>query len=153
MRAILGASALAVALPAAAQTPASAFDYSIANVVPGQWTYSPAAAGGNSSFATVPGQPLLTVRCDRARRQVSIARTATGAAPFLFVWSSAMTRNVPAGYDPATKLLTGQLSASDKLLDALAFSRGRIVVGATTAGTLVAPAWPDVARVVEDCRV
>jgi hypothetical protein len=41
--------------------------------------------------------------------------------------------------------------ARDSLLDAMAFSRGRFVLQAGTAD-LVLPAWPEVARVIEDCR-
>lgn len=43
------------------------------------------------------------------------------------------------------------LPATDALLDAMAFSRGRFVLQAGTAA-LVLPAWPEVARVIEDCR-
>ncbi|MGH6659562.1 MAG: hypothetical protein ACREBM_07940, partial [Sphingomicrobium sp.] len=67
--------------------------------------------------------------------------------------SSAERRNVPAGFNPATGLLTAELAAFDKLLDSLAFSRGRIAVGPSNAPALVAPAWPDIVRVIEDCRV
>lgn len=41
--------------------------------------------------------------------------------------------------------------ASDPLLDAMAFSRGRFVLQGGPA-SLVLPAWPEVARVIEDCR-
>ena len=146
-------AALAAAAPAAAQTTAPTFDYSIANAVGGRWTYTQSAGGSSASFATAPGQPLLTLTCNRSLRRVSIARTATGIAPFLLVWSTSMNRNVPAGYNPATKLLTAELSAYDRLLDALAFSRGRIVVAPSNGAPLVVPAWPDIIRVIEDCRV
>lgn len=41
--------------------------------------------------------------------------------------------------------------ARDPLLDAMAFSRGRFVLQAG-ASELVLPPWPEVARVIEDCR-
>ncbi len=41
--------------------------------------------------------------------------------------------------------------ARDPLLDAMAFSRGRFVLQAG-ASDLVLPPWPEVARVIEDCR-
>ena len=44
------------------------------------------------------------------------------------------------------------LPADDPLLDELAFSRGRFTVEATGLATLVLPAWPEPARVIEDCR-
>jgi hypothetical protein len=39
------------------------------------------------------------------------------------------------------------------LLDALANSRGRIGFAAGAEPPLVVPAWPEIARVIEDCRV
>ena len=44
------------------------------------------------------------------------------------------------------------LPASDPLLDQMAFSRGRFLVAAEGGPSLVVPAWPELARVVEDCR-
>ena len=65
----------------------------------------------------------------RARRgSVSISKPATAAAPFLSVWTSDMTRNVPATFNPATATVSAATDAYDPLLDALAFSRGRIAV-------------------------
>jgi hypothetical protein len=49
--------------------------------------------------------------------------------------------------------LAATLSASDPLLDQIAFSRGRFTVEVAGQPQLVLPAWPEVARVVEDCRV
>jgi hypothetical protein len=42
--------------------------------------------------------------------------------------------------------------AGDAALDWIAFSRGRFVVAATGMPLLVLPAWPEPARVIEDCR-
>jgi hypothetical protein len=44
------------------------------------------------------------------------------------------------------------LSPRDTLLDWMAFSRGRFMVQSSGAPTLYVPAWPELARVVEDCR-
>jgi len=71
---------------------------------------------------------------------------------FLNIWTSSAARSVPASFDPATKRITIQLSAYDPLLDALAFSRGRFAIVASGTPALVLPAWPEIARVVEDCR-
>ena len=42
--------------------------------------------------------------------------------------------------------------ARDPLLDAMAFSRGRFAVEVSGGPTLVVPAYPEVTRVIEDCR-
>jgi len=44
------------------------------------------------------------------------------------------------------------LSARDPLLDAIAFSRGRFALEAAGLETLYLPAWPELSRVIEDCR-
>ena len=44
------------------------------------------------------------------------------------------------------------LTARDPLLDAMAFSRGRFAVEAAGMATLYVPSWPEVSRVIEDCR-
>jgi hypothetical protein len=43
------------------------------------------------------------------------------------------------------------LPATDPLLDQIAFTRGRFMLAAGTL-ELILPAWPEIARVVEDCR-
>jgi hypothetical protein len=49
--------------------------------------------------------------------------------------------------------VTAELPAYDALLDAIAFSRGRISVTMPGGVPLVVPAWPEAARTVEDCRI
>lgn len=162
LNAALFAAGLAISAAATAQAPRPtaptapavqpAYDYGIANPVAGRWTYGPTTTGSVASFAGSDGRRQLALTCVRSTRRISIARAAAGAAPFLMVWTSAQSRNVPAGFNPATGLLSADFSAGDKLLDSLAFSRGRIAIGPSNAPALVAPAWPDIIRVIEDCR-
>lgn len=44
------------------------------------------------------------------------------------------------------------LPVRDALLDAIVFSRGRFAVEARGLATVYAPTWPEVARVIDDCR-
>ena len=44
------------------------------------------------------------------------------------------------------------LPPADPLLDQIAFSRGRFLVQAEGGPSLILPAWPEPARVIEDCR-
>ncbi|HEX6740854.1 MAG TPA: hypothetical protein VF079_03550 [Sphingomicrobium sp.] len=96
--------------------------------------------------------PQLTIRCTRATRRVAIAKPASGAAPFLAIWTDTNVRSVPASFNPQTARLTAELPAYDPLLDALAFSRGRIGVTVNGVPALIVPAFPEVGRVIEDCR-
>lgn len=65
--------------------------------------------------------------------------------------TSSQTRNVVNGSNGAGGM-TAQFVASDSLLDALGYSRGRFIIEQQGLPTLVIPAWPEIERVVEDCR-
>ena len=148
-------SAVVTPLAAAAQAPAipAVTDQSNARIMDGSWTYAATAGGAEAQFRNAAGQPQLFLTCMRASRQVSIARPAMGAAPILQVWTSSAARNLPASFNPATRRLSTTLPANDLLLDAMAMSRGRIAVGITGQPAIVAPAWGEIARVVEECRL
>jgi hypothetical protein len=68
------------------------------------------------------------------------------------VWTSSNSLSIPASFDPLTNRISASLPAYDGLLDAMSFSRGRISVTVSGTPMLVVPAWPELARVVEDCR-
>ena len=138
---------------AVAPAVAPAVDYSTALPIGGSWTYAARPDGSEATFVGTTGQPQLVIQCTRATRRVSIAKPASGAAPFLSIWTSSESRTAPAGFNPATARLTADFAAHDSLLDAIAFSRGRIAVRIGGAPALVVPPWGEIARVIEDCRV
>jgi hypothetical protein len=127
-------------------------DLTYATPLAGTWTYAPASDGSEAVFADATGRSQLWVHCAHAARRVTIAKSASTAAPLLGVWTSSQTRSVPARFSPATARLTIDLGAYDALLDAIANSRGRVGFVAGAQPPLVAPSWPEVARVIEDCR-
>jgi|SRR3954454_10466917 hypothetical protein len=147
--ALIGASSL----NAQTVAPAAAVDLSTASPIAGSWVYSQTADGSEASFVNAAAIPQLNIRCARATRRVTIAKPASGAAPLLNIWTSGLTRNLPASFNPATQRLSADMAAFDALLDAIAFSRGRFGVSVSGTPALVVPAWAEVARVVEDCRV
>ena len=152
--ALAAALALTAATSLHAQTATTTPTVDISTAMPseGRWTYATVPGGSEVTFANSAAQPQLTIRCARPTRQVTISKPATAAAPFLFVWTSGLTRNVPASFNPATARISATLSAFDALLDALAFSRGRVGITVSGQPTLVLPAWSEAARVIEDCR-
>ena len=147
---IAAALALIAASSLHAQTPIT--DFSTATPIAGNWNFTASATGSEASFLNPSALPQLTIRCTKATRRVAIAKPATAAAASITVWTSSSARPVPASFNPLTQRITIDLVSNDPLLDALAFSRGR--VGITVAGSpsLVVPAAPEIARVVEDCR-
>ena len=147
---------LAQAAPAVATTPATPapVDFAIAQPVSGAWSYAAIPDGSEARFTGATGAVQLALRCARSTRRVTISRAASGPAPTLMVWTSSTSRTLPApGFDAAAGRLNVQLAAFDVLLDAMTFSRGRLAVGAGAAPALVAPNWPELSRVVEDCRM
>jgi hypothetical protein len=57
---------------------------------------------------------------------------------------------VPMRSDPAT--IVARVSVQDTLLDAMAFSKGRFAIEIAGMRTLYIPSYPEVTRVIEDCR-
>jgi hypothetical protein len=121
--------------PAVAAPPveAGAGDWRDQPLTPGDWSYDPGA--GEARYAG------FSLSCDSARRQVVLGRA--GASGPLRLRTS-YGEHVLA---PGTAL-----PADDPRLDELAFSRGRFTVDSRGTTTLILPAWPEPARVVEDCR-
>jgi hypothetical protein len=155
-RRLAAAFALALSTSLRAQAPAPAApsgDPSAAALAEGNWTYSSSVDGSEASFVSASGQPQLTIHCTRAVRQVIIFKPSSSIAPFLWVWTSGPTRNLPASFNPATGRVSATLAAYDPLLDAIAFSRGRVAFQLTGQPMLIVPAWQEATRVIEDCRV
>jgi hypothetical protein len=69
------------------------------------------------------------------------------------VRTTSVARNLPLSVQTEPlAYVSGMVSANDPLLDAIAFSRGRFTVEVPGLPMLVLPAWPEPARVIEDCR-
>lgn len=124
-------------------------DWRDAPQTPGDWRYDNGTARFGSAGAT-----LFALTCNRAARTVSLIRTGTAPQSLpMTISTSSETR--PLSAEPAPQgapQLVVTLPARDKLLDAIAFSRGRFAVEVNGLPTLYLPAWPEVARVAEDCR-
>jgi hypothetical protein len=138
--------------PNVAGTPLeSNLEYSVPIV--GNWSYSPTNDGSEATFANASGQPQLTIRCTRSTRRVALLKAASAASPSMWIWTSSQKKTLPATYDAASGRVSVELAAFDPVLDAIAFSRGRIGFSTSGLETLVLPPWADVGRVIEDCRV
>ena len=120
---------------------------------PGRWFYRNEGQNSVASFGPAESAASFTVRCDRARRQVDLARQGTTSGNTMTVRTSYSARSLPLSIrtEPLNAVYT-TLPASDRFLDGMAFSRGRFTVEVPGTPMLVIPAWPEAARVVEDCR-
>jgi len=110
-------------------------------LTPGDWTYAAVAGGSEARFGPEGEAAGLTMRCDTARRQIVLVReTAAGVL------------EVQTTFGQRVLAAATELAAGDPLLDEIAFSRGRFMVGTPGRSLLIVPAWPEPARVIEDCR-
>ncbi len=133
--------------PAPAPPPASS-DWRDWPLSPGGWSYRQDAQGSIASFGQA-GDPAFTLRCDRSRRQLHLTRRGA-AAGTMTVRTSSTARSLTTGEAPEG--VSAALPASDPLIDAMGYSRGRFIVEAAPLPPLVVPAWAEVLRVAEDCR-
>lgn len=149
--AFAAALALPLSAPARSQAPA-AFDLESVPPLAGVWSYRAFPGGSEAAFMDASATRRTIVRCNRAVRTVSIARTGVPeAAPTLSIWTTSLSRSLPSRFLP-TRELVADVAATDPLLDAIAFSRGRFATGAAGAPLLAIPVSPEVERVIEECR-
>ena len=127
-------------------------DFANAPAATGSWGYQPAPGGSSARFLDTGAIARLTIQCTRATRRVNISQTSAAPSATLFVWTSSLSRNLAAKFEPNAMRVSAELAAMDPLLDAIAFSRGRVAVQLAGSQPLVIPASPEAARVVEDCR-
>jgi hypothetical protein len=106
---------------------------------PGDWSYD----SWEARFGDA-----VTLRCEAASRRVTLDLTGAATGP-LIVRTSYGDTSRPA--TPAGTMLRTELAPTDPLLEQMAFSRGRFMLSAG-GRELILPSWPEVARVVEDCR-
>lgn len=135
-----------VAPPAPAAPIARPTDWRDWPQTPGDWHYRPGPGGSVASF-DAGAAPLVSLRCDPASRTITLALGEGAAAAAATVRTTSVTRLVAL-----TPGVGARFAAQDPLLDAIGFSRGRFVVEPAGAEPIVLPAWPEVERVVEDCR-
>ena len=121
---------------------------------PGDWYYQPTPTGGAARFGLPQSEARFSMVCDRTTRTIALIRS--GSSPVAVQMrirtelGDRVLGAVPSGGPLPT--LTASLTAHDPFLEAIAFSKGRFAVEVQGIDTLYLPAWPEVSRVIEDCR-
>jgi hypothetical protein len=113
---------------------------------PGDWSYDNEAGAPFATFRS--DRVSFTLRCE-PNHAVLIGLGGV-PSPALTLRTSYGERHLPAIVHFADAI--AELPASDPLFDQLVFSRGRFLVQADGMPDLIVPAWPEAARVIEDCR-
>lgn len=133
--------------------PLAAAGWENAPVAPGNWVYRRDDRGSVALFGVVGADAALVMRCLPATGRVIVSRPGSIAGT-MTLRATTSVKSFPTVATGATpSYVAATVMASDPILDALAFSRGRFMVSvAGGAGDLIVPPWPEVTRVIEDCR-
>ena len=120
---------------------------------PGDWTYRRDVRGSLGAFG-VPGQiAKVGLRCDTQTLRVYLSREAAVLGKKMTVRTSSMTKEMvtrPSG--GAEDYVAAEILPNDAILDAMAFSRGRILLETEGQSPVILPSWAEITRIVEDCR-
>ena len=140
-----------VVAPLPAPVPVAA-DWREWPVTPGLWRYNRDQRGSVAMFGQIGADALAVLRCDRQGGRVFLSVAGSNPQP-LTVRTSSTARTLALGATGGVPpYLAATLPPSDPLLDAIAFSRGKVALSLPGAPALVLPAWAEIGRVVEDCR-
>ena len=129
-------------------------DWRDAPISQGTWFYRADANATRALFGPSEGDVRFTMACELPAKTIRLWRSgqvAPGAS--MTIVTTSETRALatsPAG--TATPMVAASLTARDRLIDAMVFSRGRFAVSMPGTETLYLPSWAEIARVAEDCR-
>ena len=142
--------ALASATAGSAQAPV---DWRTGPLTAGSWAYRGLADASEAIFTDSRVVQRMVVKCSRPARLITLSLASPVPASAITLHSTETQRRIAARYDVQTSQIIVQIAGNDAVLDALAFSRGRFAVSVPGGATLVVPAWPELARSIEDCRI
>lgn len=112
----------------------------------GDWSWS-----RDGQFSIARYGRLFSVACSLSDRRIALMLAISVPSPQPMVVTTTSTRRALSA-EPEGGQLTARLPASDPLIDAMAFSRGRFMIEAGGTAPLYLPSWPELTRVAEDCR-
>ena len=120
---------------------------------PGEWIYRRDERGSLALFGAANQDALLTLRCELPGRQMYLTRAGASDTPVpLTIRTTSGLASFSAQPTGGTPPYVGiKLAPTDIILDRIIYSRGRFLVEGGGA-PLIMPSWPEIARVVEDCR-
>jgi len=126
-------------------------DWRDAPITPGDWHWAREGGDSVARFGS-SGASFLVLRCAAASHMVTLDVPNPGATQNLALNVTTSSQSRALWAQPRGSWLEAALGARDPLLDAMAFSRGRFMVEVQGNATLYLPSWPEVTRVIEDCR-
>jgi hypothetical protein len=140
-------------MAAAAPPPRLTGDWNDWPFTPGIWTYRRDGRTSVAQFGAPGRNATINFRCDAQNRRVTLSREASAPGARMVIHTSSMTKTVVAAPSDANPFYLGaDIATTDPILDAMAFSRGRVLVDMEGQQPVILPTWAEIARIVEDCR-
>ncbi len=140
-------------MAAAAPPPRLTGDWNDWPFTPGIWTYRRDGRGSVAQFGAPGRNATINFRCDAQNRRVTLSREASAPGARMVIRTSSMTKTMAAtASDANPAYLAADIATTDPILDAMAFSRGRVLVEMEGQQPVILPTWAEIARIVEDCR-
>ncbi|HYZ48838.1 MAG TPA: hypothetical protein VE567_08085 [Sphingomonas sp.] len=115
---------------------------------PGDWIYARSGALSEARYGEAGALPRLALTCDPRAGQVRLTWPGIAGGPLIVRTSEGDATLQGISSNAGLQIV---FAARDALLDRMAFSRGRFMLAAG-AQEVILPPWPEVSRVIEDCR-
>jgi len=103
-------------------------------------------------YGLAGGAPVAALSCEPGTRTIKLWRTGSASGAIVLVVTATGRNAMLNGVADGSGGAHASLPANDPLLDAVAFSRGRFMLEMPGNPALYLPAWPELTRVIEDCR-
>lgn len=140
--------------PIPAPLPEPPRDWRDAPATPGEWRWSMEGRRSIARFSQ-PGQPPIAwLICDQAAKRVLLGHSGAGDTHIPMAVATTTGRR-PLLSEPLASApgeVDAVLRPDDPVLDAIAFTRGRFLLEVQGQPPLYLPSWPELSRVIEDCR-
>ncbi|XUU59814.1 hypothetical protein ACRAQ6_09560 [Erythrobacter sp. HA6-11] len=121
---------------------------------PGDWTYERESSETFALYGEGRDNMRAIIRCDLRTRQVGIGMfgVQTSSAR-MQIHTETLSRTLEATQrESAMPLVAAEVDANNRLLDAMAITKGNFAMQVDGARILYLPGWAEVTRVIEDCR-
>lgn len=136
-----------------APTPRLSADWNDWPFAVGDWVYRRDDRGSIAVFGPADQNAVVSLRCDLQNRRIYLSREATAPGQRIVIRTSSSMKEFVAKPTRGTPVyLASEIMPMDAILDAMAFSRGRILLETDGHPAIILPTWTEIARIVEDCR-
>lgn len=129
-------------------------------ITPGNWVYRQDDRGSIALFGLAGRDALVTVRCDTSRGRIYVSRAdqsgrdqgGAAAGSMTIRSSTALKQFAAAATGASPAYIAAEISPTDNILDAVAYTRGRIALETSGQQSIAIPVWSELPRVIDDCR-